>query len=432
MANPPLNTTLGVNDANVPPNVFNEIDAFQQQNMSPSDVFSLGNSIPTTLGGIPGLGSRIPSLSKIPIPGASQLSTLLAPINNAKFGVAGNYESVHYADDLNLHHPKFKFLFKVMFVGFPGGSDFQFYVQHCDKPKVHLNHVDVNYYNFRTRVLTSVIYEPMQISFLDEIGNSIVDFFEAYMKAVSGTGAGNYGIDKGWSNNSSSSSSTIPYANGYSMSAGQKIIIEQIFVDLKQGGGPMSNRFTFLNPRIETFDFDELSHEDSSAGSMANITFSYDAIDISTQRDSTLYSWGLTDLFAAGGTSGKSNAGHRDPNPMYNGNPGPVKKPQASVYDALRKGSDLLSNIPKALSTVLSPIVAPLAATLGQASSSAGDVLSSAMSTTLTAIENGTNLGSNQLGAVNLNAANAASATAASNNAQSGSTTGNTQNPPGV
>jgi len=375
-----------------PPSIQAEIDAFQAQNLSPSEIFSLGNQIPQTLGGIPGIESRIPGLSKIPLPGATELNRLLAPINTAKFGVAGEFEAIHYADDMNLHHPKFKFLFKVQFVGFPGGDDFYFYVHRCDKPKIKFNHVDVNYYNFRTRVLTNTILEPLQITFLDEIGNSVNDFFRAYMAQTSGVGAGNYGIDRGWG----LASSTIPYANGYSNTRGQKIILEQIYVDLTKNGGPRANRFTFLNPRIETFEFDELSHEDSNTGSMATITFSYDAIDLKTVNDNTLYSWGVTDLFRAGGTSGIPNAGHIDGAPMYGDAPPTVKT--SGIYDALRKGSDILNHVPAALSNVLSPLLAGPAKiisgvdkTIGTAASSAIDVVSLNVSTTLASITSGSN-----------------------------------------
>jgi len=383
-----LTTSLGLNDTTNPPNINTSIDAFQQQNMSPSDIYSLGGSIPQTIGGIPGIGSRIPSLAKIPIPFVTELNNALTPLNNAKFGVAGEFDTVHYADDLNKHHPKFKFLFKVGFYGFPGGDDFYFYVHRCDKPKVKFNHQDVNYYNFRTRVLTSVTYDPLTIQFLDEIGNSVTNFFQAYLQQTSGTGAGNYGIDNGWG----SASSSKEYANGYTFAPGQRIVLEQVFIDPNKNGGPRSNRFTFLNPRIETFDFDELTHEESSTGSMANLSFTYDAIHVDTVNETTIHSWGNTDLFKAGGTSGVYNAGNTDGNPMYTGGGPPVKKPQLSLYDQLRKGSDIITHIPNALAGIISSGVAPAVTALNSATNSAGDLVSSGISGTLTSIKSGANM----------------------------------------
>jgi hypothetical protein len=386
----PVNA-LGVTPGS-PPSIQAEIDAFQAQNLSPSDIFSLGNQIPQTLSGIPGVGSRIPGLGKVTIPGATELNKLLAPITSAKFGASGEFESVHYADDLNLHHPKFKFLFKVQFVGFPGGDRFYYYVHRCDKPKIKFNHVDVNYYNFRTRVLTNTILEPLQMTFLDEVGNSINEFFREYMLQTSGIAAGNYGIDRGWGK----SSSTIPYANGYANQRGQSIILEQIFIDPSAYGGPKSNRFTFMNARIETFEFDELSQEDSNTGSMATISFTYDAITTETVNDTTLYSWGVTDLFKAGGTSGAPNAGDIEGAKMYSGASPTLKT--TGIYDALRKGSDILNHVPAALSNVISPLLAGPAKiisgvdkTIGTAASSAIDVVSLNVSTTLASITSGSN-----------------------------------------
>lgn len=384
-------TNSGLTDGSGPPNISTSIDAFQQMNMTPSDIFTLGSSLPQTIGGIPGIGSRIPSLGKIPIPGTQQLNKLLAPLNSARFSEHGAFESIHYADDLNVHHPKFKFLFKVGFHGFPDqdctASSFYFFVQRCDKPKVKFNHQDVNYYNFRTKVLTSVTYDPISIQFLDETGNSVNEFFKSYLELMSGTGSGNYGIDKGWG----SASSSKPYANGYSNTRGQSIVLEQIFIDTRRSGGPRSNRFTFVNPRIESFDFDEVSHEDSNSGSMANITFNYDAINVETVNDSTIYSWGNTDLFAAGGSSATSNAGELNGQKMYSDGSPNIKIPATSAYDQLKKGIDVITNIPNALVGSINTAIAPLATQFNNGVDAATDIISKDIQNTLSSIQSGAN-----------------------------------------
>jgi hypothetical protein len=383
----PVLAPLNLQDTTSAANINTTIDAFQAQNMSPSDISSLSGSIPQTIGGIPGLGSRIPSLAKIPTPFA-ELPGILSPITSAKFGVKGAWESVHYADDLNAHYPKFKFLFKVGFYGFPGGDSFEYFVHRVDKPRVKFNHTDVNYYNFRTRVLTSVTYEPLAIQFLDEVTNTVFNFFKGYLEATSGTGKGNYGIDIGWGK----ASSTIPYKDAYSHFKGQKIILEQIFVDPTKGQGPESNRFVFMNPRIESFEFDDLTHEET-AGSMANITFSYDAIHVETQNKTTIHSWGQTDLFKAGGTSGLTNGGDNSGASMYSDKNPAVKQPAPSIYDSLRKGSDLIQNIPTALGGLVSQAGTAISgSSLGQAVSSAGDTVSKNISETLDSISTGMNL----------------------------------------
>lgn len=180
---------------------------------------------------------------------------------------AGTWESVHYADDLIKHQPKFKFLFKVKFLNFPGSDKkFEFYVHRCDKPKVQLVHQEVNYYNFRTKVLTNTVFSPISMTFLDESGDSVNGFFKEYLKTVSQQASGGVGINTGHTK----SSSSLPYKNG--SSAGAEIVIQQIF-----SNGLADNKFIFKNPRIESFDFDDLSMEDTN-GSLMTILFHYDAL----------------------------------------------------------------------------------------------------------------------------------------------------------
>jgi hypothetical protein len=223
-----------------------------------------------------------------------------------KFSPAqGDWTALHYANDLIAHHPKFKFIFKVKFEGFEemGNSDFYYYVHRCDKPNITLNHTDVNYYNFRSRVLTSVTFQPIQMTLLDEIGNSVTDFFVKYMSATSGQAGGSYGVNNGFG----SSSSSRPYKRGYSN--GKAIIINQIFAN-----GLYTNQYKFVNPRIESFQFDELNMEDN-AGSLLTLQFSYDSLVAETfsltdeNNQAAIYLWGNTDILRGGGSSGLPNAG---------------------------------------------------------------------------------------------------------------------------
>jgi len=281
-------------------NLTAQIAAWNDQNASPGDILAATRGIPGTVGGIPGIGSSIPQIGRIPLPTA-EIPNILGPLNQINLGVAGTWEATHYANDLNAHHPKFKFLFKVEFQGFTA-KNFYRYVHRIDKPKVRFNHQDMNYYNFRTRVLTHMTFEPLAITFLDEIGNSVNNFFATYMAERSGQGEGHADTDAGLGK----ATSTKSYPNGYS--AGRKIIVEQIFAN-----GTHSNWFTFINPRIEAFDFDELNMEDS-LGSLLTVMFSYDALTCDTHERSRLYGWGETDLLKGGDYPGK-NAG--DESGMY-------------------------------------------------------------------------------------------------------------------
>lgn len=344
------------------------ISEYQEQNLSANSILEIANGIATTVGGIPGIGSSIPGLGKIGIPGLDKIGQAVGTLSQFRIGTGGEWESLHYAGDLNAHHPKFKFLFKVKFVGFnppdTPTSYFHYYVHRIDKPKVRLQHADVNYYNFRTRVLTHVSYDPLSVTFLDEIGNSVNQFFVEYMKGKSGQANGNYGINHG----NGEASSSLPYdtpkskpQKGYS--DGKEIIVEQIFAN-----GSVSNRFIFINPRIESFDFDELNMDDN-AGSALTCTFTYDAIRCETnetgQRASSLiHTWGKTDLLAAGGTSGPENGGQSSSNERLQGSASglgvatgdsPLSKNPQLAFQNAQLGTEMGAFLPPSLSDLSNP-----------------------------------------------------------------------------
>lgn len=292
----------------------------------------------------------------------------------------GTWESIHYADDLNNHHPKFKFLFKVNFNGFPGGN-FSYYVHRCDKPKVRFNHSEVNYYNFRTKVLTSTSFDPLSFTFLDEIGNSVNAFFSAYLAGRSQQGNGKASIQGG-----GEYSSTIPYDNGYS--AGSTVEIQQIF-----GNGVATNIFTLINARIDALEFDELSME-LSAGSMMTCTVSYDAISCKTTGHNKINSWGQTDLYGA--LPDNQNAGSHDTE---------MGPPTSAMGGGIGGGTSFINTPQEDFnkyehSQALPPSIEDLGpdrfslstSNMTSAVSSNNDVLSSNIQNTITAISSGTNL----------------------------------------
>lgn len=349
------------------------VDEFTQQNLTPSDVADAAKRLNASL------------LTSGPV------ATGLNVLANSVPGPGGDWTSVHYADDLVAHQPKFKFLFKVIFEGFEGGTFYR-YVHRVDKPRVQLNHTDVNYYNFRTRVLTSVTYPAISCTFLDEIGNTVSDFFVSYMHRNSGTGGGSWGIDKGFG----PASSTKPYPNGYS--SGKKITVEQIFAN-----GILAQRYSFINPRIEDFQFDELNMEDN-AGSMLTVLFTYDAIESTTVSRSTLYSWGNTDLLAGGGSSGIPNAGMSSiyeagliPESSANGNGifgglNPRTPQPGLAYASLTAGLTSINTLPASLADLATSNLNLLSTGTGPIISSAFDTVQTNASETLTAIQNGSNL----------------------------------------
>lgn len=298
---------------------------------------------------------------------------------------AREWESVHYANDLINRQPKFKFLFKVQFKGFPDQvGEAMHFVTRCDKPKVQLNHTDVNYYNFRSRVLTSVTFAPLSITFLDEIGDSVNHFFKSYLREVSGQGQGYTGIDGG----NADSSSTIPYATG--SSAGREIIVQQIF-----GNGLADNKFIFKNPRIESFDFDELAMDDSTTGSTMTLSFHYDALECQTGNGRPAYTWGDTDISAGGGTSNFANAGADTvlTETVTTGSAGSINAGRSSVV--LPRMSDVADSVrgfPSAIADLVNSNPRPNQANQADAISSAYSTLDRGIQDTFSQIKSGFNL----------------------------------------
>lgn len=347
--------------------------------------FQVGNAgLPSS--GV-GVGGQIRDLIEAQIPPIFRTNPNAGGL---KFqGKNGEWEALHYADDLVARHPKFKFIFKVKFEGFSGLNDeFYYFVHRCDKPNVTFNHQDVNYYNFRTRVLTSTVFQPMSMTFLDEIGNTVTDFFVKYAMQTSGQGSGKWGIDKGFGD----ASSTKPYTKNNSH--GKSIIINQIFAN-----GLYSNMYKFINPRIESVQFDELNMEDN-AGSLCTLQFSYDSIVMKTVNvpgGEGMYTWGNTDILKGGGTSGLPNAGatsHGETQQATSANGGAqiaglgLQQFSNGVAQVVNAGINTLTQLPASLQGVLPNTIAAIA---NGVVSSAQSTINRAVSDTIDSISRGAN-----------------------------------------
>jgi len=237
---------------------------------------------------------------------------------------SGRWQSTKYAADLVQYAPKHRFMFKVDFKFDPRYSDklmggreknaFTFLVKMIDRPKVEFVYEDVNYYNFRTKVLKEIRHEPLSMTFIDDIGNNTTDFFNAYRKAFSPISRSDFptGLDVRQAQQSGMNFSFPLLENqmdtatrgvlfGDAYNCLQAIVIRQIFAH-----GTRMCEYTFNNPRISRFDFDEVNHE-TGEGNGLTVQFDYDSLHVSEMRNTNgtpSPQWGKTDIL--GNRPGKS------------------------------------------------------------------------------------------------------------------------------
>lgn len=216
--------------------------------------------------------------------------------------------------------PKLKFLFKVEF-GFSQAAkaflgpditenkDFAFLVKQIDRPKVTFEYdEDINMYNFRTKVLKRIQHRELTVSFVDDAGNRVFDFFRHVLAILSpittrGLKRDNTIEDPQVAETSWSSSTSMAFARKslLEMSVGDSrantsnrsavnatfgqifdyIRVKQFFVDPGSGLNDAVKMvaYDFINPRVTNFDFDELQHEANDANAMTMV-FDFDWMEM--------------------------------------------------------------------------------------------------------------------------------------------------------
>lgn len=250
------------------------------------------------------LGSQVNAYNKMQLGGiAADAFRQVSQINSARNPIIqdpggeifnGRFESTRFADDMVPFAPKHRFLFKVFFTfsspyAMDGGNledqyVFSYMVKLIDKPKVTFEYEAVNHYNFRTQVLKSVKYDPLNITFYDDSQNRVLDFFVAYQRAhnpISRFMPTNSEVS--YKNNGMNFATPGQDGDFYSGNRGvlrndeprmlTNLVLRQYF-----GNGYHSNAFYFINPRIESFDFDNVDHEEGASGNSMTVSFGYDSL----------------------------------------------------------------------------------------------------------------------------------------------------------
>lgn len=213
--------------------------------------------------------------------------------------------------------PKNKFLFKVKFDVFPEVaaairtldpnlgelvSNLSFVVKQIDLPSLQFDYQEVNMYNFRTKVLKSISYRDMDITFYDDVANNAINFSNVYLKilkpitrSIPETGMNlddfSMAFQQNFTSTDTSYRGVLPVATspvrGDILS---RITIEQFYLEVNQEAAPLVqaikvNTFTLTNPRITTLDISELDYEQGSVPNTVSATINFDAINIQTRGD---------------------------------------------------------------------------------------------------------------------------------------------------
>lgn len=233
--------------------------------------------------------------------------------------------------------PKLKFLFKVQFffapeiiTAFPdlARNEYTFMIKSVDRPKVDFEYEDdVNQYNYRTKVLKKIRHRELTLTFMDDVGNNVFDFFRALMMIYSPITRGALARDNDFnavpngrafeqgSGMAFSSVNSIQSTGGrqvdiahrgnvntYAGNAITLIRVKQIFIDpsdaVSKDKAISSNYYDFLNPRLVSFDLDDLNHESSDAN-LLTMQFDYDWLEMTKNKGIQSLSDGLGPVFAA-------------------------------------------------------------------------------------------------------------------------------------
>jgi hypothetical protein len=291
--------------------------------------------------------------------------------------------------------PKLKFMFQVQFNFTQAAieyhpeiraklqdNSFTFMVKSIERPKVELEYEeDVNMYNFRTKVLKRIRHRDLTMTFIDDVGNRIFEFFRILMEIHSPITRG--GRLRDGKLGEKPDTSVLSKASGMTFirdllkrgannahravvnSAFGNVIdsirVKQIYVDPTTGLNDAVRMvtFDFMNPRVVSFDFDDLSHEANDV-SQLTMVFDYDWLEMMDAGSLSAAGGAYMDNINVFGPRNMTGV-PLDPTPAFmnegtssGGNRGPLGSLQKGVSGMVgRYGQKLTSDtIAKGVSTI--------------------------------------------------------------------------------
>ena len=212
-----------------------------------------------------------------------------------------------YATDLIALAPKHKFMFVVEFVFNERFSslfsqlEFAFVIKRSTRPQIQFEYEDINYYNFRTKVLKRSEYQPMTMTFYDDMKDNSLKFYNNYLQSISPIS--NFFAPGGkalYEEFGMSFRDAFHSASVTAVDDTLKTIIDHCYLYHITEGGKYIDSYRFDNPRIQNMQLDDLDMTDGSTGTEVSIEFNYDALLIEPYRAIDEFIPTLTDITDAG------------------------------------------------------------------------------------------------------------------------------------
>lgn len=201
----------------------------------------------------------------------------------------------NYAQSLIKYAPKQKFMFILQFTlkqEYTTWSsiieEMAFVVKSSGRPNINIEHEEVNFYNFWSRVPKRTVYEPITMRFHDDMKNASHNFYNAYLEAISPI-ARLGGLETGSAMNHQlledsgllgsrrdfQSSASIGALEGNNTS-----IIDELRVFHLFDYGRFMSVYNYKNPKILSMNLDDFDMAEGTTGNEVEIQFAYDSLHI--------------------------------------------------------------------------------------------------------------------------------------------------------
>lgn len=185
-----------------------------------------------------------------------------------------------------------------------GTWDLALMIKQSERPSVEFEYKDINCYNFRTKMPTRTIYQPINMTFYDDEDGQTASFLNMYLKLMSPisnitplnpelydikvmdflSDSVTPDVDSIAFSHRSVSSSAVTDSNssslGYLTSTSRQLLHTISLYHIYKGGSLM-DVYTLANPRFTQINMSELT-PDSGEAATASVTIDYDAVNIQT------------------------------------------------------------------------------------------------------------------------------------------------------